>query len=85
MKQLYKGIKNSQKIRVIVNGVGFHTTVKGTMDIVYTDHSAAVAVALSKISESRVQGYSSIGFGTRVVSYDSRMNRTETDVQVDIC
>ena len=32
MKQIVPGIKNSQKIRVIVSGVGFHTTVQGALD-----------------------------------------------------
>ena len=43
MKQLISGIKNSQKIRVIVDGVGMYMTVKDAC-LGFATHSHAVAV-----------------------------------------
>ena len=61
-KQLYPGIKNSQKIRVILNGVGIYTTVAGTQSIfATTDHRVAVDLALAEIAQMRgkINGYAS--------------------------
>jgi hypothetical protein len=43
MKQLVPGIKNSQKLRVVVDGVGLHMTVKDAC-LGFATHSHAVAV-----------------------------------------
>ena len=61
-KQLYPGINNSQKICVILNGVGIYTTVMQAQSIfLYTDHRAAVDVALDVLAQQRgaITGYSS--------------------------
>ena len=64
-KQLYVGINNSQKIRVILNGVGIlgiYTTVAGTQSIfATTDHRVAVDLALAEIAQMRgkINGYAS--------------------------
>ena len=50
-KQLYPGIKNSQKIRVMLNGIGIYTTVAETEHLfATTDHYYAVGSALERIS-----------------------------------
>ena len=72
-KQLYVGINNSQKIRVILNGVGIYTTVAGTQSIfATTDHRVAVEAGLSKISSN----------GGLISGYASRWNGI--DFQVDL-
>jgi len=61
-KQLYPGINNSQKIRVILNGVGIYTTVAATQSIfATTDHRVAVEFSLSEISKQMgaINGYAS--------------------------
>lgn len=71
-KALYPGIKNSQKIRVILNGVGFYTTVKDIDKICTTQHRMAVDYALVALSQSKGK---STGFGRRL---------GDVDFQVDI-
>jgi hypothetical protein len=72
-KQLYPGIGNSQKIRVILNGVGIYTTVAATQSIfATTNHRLAVESALSKISSN----------GGLISGYSSRWNGI--DFQVDL-
>ena len=72
-KQLYPGIRNSQKIRVILNGVGIYTTVAATQSIfATTNHRIAVEAALSTISRER----------GKICGYASRWNGI--DFQVDL-
>jgi|TARA_R110000868_G_scaffold116738_2_gene310467 hypothetical protein len=50
-KTLIEGFKNSQKIRVIVDGVGIYTTVGATASIFATSkHYAAVNLALQRLA-----------------------------------
>lgn len=72
-KQLYPGIKNSQKIRVILNGVGIYTTVAETQGIfATTNHREAVNLALTEIAQMRGE----------ILGYASRWNGI--DFQVDL-
>lgn len=72
-KQLYPGINNSQKIRVILNGVGIYTTVAETQGIFsFTYHRTAVNVALTEIAQKRGE----------ILGYAIRWNGI--DVQVDL-
>lgn len=72
-KQLYPGINNSQKIRVILNGVGIYTTVMEAQGIfLNTDHRVAVDVALVEIAQQK----------GKILGYASRRNGI--DFQVDL-
>ena len=73
------GLKNSQRIRVIVNGVGFHTTVQGVTEMVFSEQRVIVYNALELIGREKIQGY---GGQNRV--YDSKMNVVTFDVQVNL-
>lgn len=74
MKRIYPPFKNSQKIRVILNGVGFYTTISETQSMfATTQHYQAVNHCLREIS---TQGGHIKGIGTRY---------NQIDVQVDIC
>ncbi len=60
-KQLYPGINNSQKVRVILNGVGIYTTVSQVQDMFMNiDHRVIVDYALCELSrESHIRGIAS--------------------------
>ena len=52
------GLKNSQRIRIIVNGVGFHdTTVQGITEMCFTELREAVWNALEVIAREKIQGF----------------------------
>ena len=78
-KAIIPGLKNSQRIRVIVNGVGFHTTVQGVTEMVFSEQRVIVYNALELIGREKIQGY---GGQNRV--YDSKMNVVTFDVQVNL-
>jgi hypothetical protein len=74
-KTLFKGFKNSQRIRVIVNEFGFITTVDDAMKLIVTEsHRNAVEACLGNISESINKGQPTNGLAGRW---------NEVDVQVD--
>ena len=75
-----KGLKNSQKIRVIVEGVGLYMTV-GDTDSIFstTSHRQAVQHTLHLMVEQKCGG-----FAHTVTMYDSRLNRSSVACQVDI-
>lgn len=73
-KRIYANIKNSQKIRVILNGVGIYTTVSETEYLFGNrDHYLAVGRALEEISN---ECGDIMGFAYRTPS--------GIDVQVDL-
>ncbi len=75
-----KGFKNSQKIRVIVEGVGFYMTV-GEIEnrFAMSTHYTVVAHTLALMSKEKCGG---ISHTVRV--YDGKMNQTPVAVQVDL-
>lgn len=78
-KQIIPGLKNSQRIRVIINGVGFYTTVKDMADMPFTDQRVAVWQTLEICVREGIKGLSQ-----RVKLYDDSFRQTEVDVQVNI-
>jgi hypothetical protein len=79
-KQVIQGLNNSQKIRVIINGVGFHTTVMGMTEMLFTDQRVAVWNALDQIAREGVRGVAS-----RTWFYNDKMEKSSVDYQVDLC
>ena len=75
-----KGLKNSQKIRAIVNGVGFYMTV-GEIEnrFAMSTHYTVVAHTLALMAKEKCGG---IGHTVRV--YDGKMNQVPVEVQVDL-
>jgi len=51
-KVIFDGLKNSQKLRVIINGVTVYTTIKGVLFDLFgnTEQRAAVCDALLELS-----------------------------------
>ena len=80
-KQIIQGLNNSQRIRVILNGVGFYTTVKGGCELPFSSQGSAVVSALISLACGKEK---STGFGTRVSVYNHKMEQEYFDVQVDL-
>mgnify|MGYP003335708342 CR=1 FL=1 len=75
-----KGMKNSQKIRVIINGVGFYTTVRDTEDrFMQSQHRVAVQMTLDKMAKEK-----NSGLAQTIRFYDNQMKQISIDVQVDL-
>jgi len=78
-KKIVPGLKNSQRVRVIVNGVGFYTTVQDAIQMPFSDQRVAVWNALETIGREGIQG-----FGGQTKIYDYQMKPTTIDVQVNL-
>ena len=79
LKAIIPGLKNSQKIRVILNGVGFVTTVEGMTEMCFTEQRVAVWNALEVIAREKIQGY-----GGQTRAYDYKMIAKIVDFQVNL-
>jgi O-methyltransferase involved in polyketide biosynthesis len=84
-KRIIEGLNNSQKIRVIVEGVGLYMTV-GQVETMFatTNHRAAICVALQTLSIDRIKNNTITGIGTTVKLYDHTMQARSIPVQVDL-
>jgi|APGre2960657373_1045057.scaffolds.fasta_scaffold238103_1 hypothetical protein len=91
-KRFIDGLNNSQKIRVIINGIGFHTTVEGAFNMAFRSQQMAVTQVLQSIGwnrralKGRVVDLSNTmtGMGTRVRVYGEDDKLVEFDVQIDL-
>lgn len=83
-KVAYPGLKNSQKIRIIVDGFGFYTTVRDVEKICTSTHRAAVDSALVSLSSSISAGNKFRGFGSGITVYDDKLKSVRVDVQIDL-
>ena len=84
-RQFVAGLNNSQPIRVICNGVGFHTTVAGAFDMCMYEQRIAVTSVLSSLAASRKKpGNQATGLATRINCYTHDGQRVSVDVQVDL-
>lgn len=91
-KEVIKGLKNSQKIRVIVDGVGIYMTV-GEVESKFatTAHYQATKQVLETLAKDRAEGkrlhgWSGVtsGMATSVTVYVPSVGSRNIDVQVDI-
>jgi hypothetical protein len=78
-KQVVAGLKNTQKIRVMVDGFGMYMQVKDVENICTTSQRSAVYTALQLISAQKITG-----FGKRFTVYNGKMESVSVDVQVDL-
>ena len=81
MKQIIPGVNNHQRFRVILNGVGFFTTVKEMTNMPFTEQRVAVWLAIERMKNGHP---SSTGFGTTHRVYDDKMQVQECQVQVNL-
>lgn len=86
VKRYVMGLDNSRKIRVICNGVGFYTTVKGAFDMCIHEQRVAVTSALSSLGvrQTLPERERPRGYGTRVQCFNSKGEQVSVDVQVDL-
>ena len=49
MKQIIPGVNNNQRFRVILNGIGFFTTVKEMTNMPFTEQRVAVWLAIERM------------------------------------
>lgn len=84
--RLVVGLKNSQKIRVIVNGVAFHTTVQGALEgMTFVDQRLAVSHVLTELGMGQFNHTDRpMGIAKPVRVYNHRNERVTIDVQVDL-
>ena len=84
--RLVVGLKNSQKIRVIVNGVAFHTTVQGALEgMTFVDQRMAVSHVLTELGLGQFNHTDRpMGIAKPVRVYNHRNERVTVDVQVDL-
>ena len=79
MKQIIKGLKNTQRVRVIVNGVGFSGMIKDITNMCFTSQRVAVVTALEQIAKEGITG-----FGSTMRFYDQKLRVERIDFQVDL-
>ena len=84
--RLVVGLKNSQKIRVIVNGVAFHTTVQGAMEgMSFVDQRLAVSHVLTELGLGQFNHTDCPkGIAKPVRVFNHKNERVTVDVQVDL-
>jgi len=79
-KQLIWGLNNSQKVRVILDGVGMYMTVKDLQDrFVFTNQRVAVWQAIETCVRT-----GTMGLATTYTFYDEKMQSKSIQVQVDL-
>jgi hypothetical protein len=78
-KRLIQGLNNSQKIRVIIDGVGFVTTVRDVDNMPFVSQRVAVHSVLTSIGTQGLQG-----LATTQRVYSERQTTEEYQVQVDL-
>ena len=86
-KALYPGIKNSQKIRIMIDGFGIYTTVANIPNICTTTHRTAIESAMLSLASSLphiVTGKKITGLGSGITVYNGKMESVRHDVQVDL-
>jgi len=82
-KQWVTGLNNNQRIRAIVNGVGYFTTVREAMSGPFTTQNGAMYSALLSLSFAKSED-NSTGIGRRIKVYDDKMQAIDFDIQIDL-
>ncbi len=78
-KAYIPGLKNSQKAFVIVNGVGWRTTVGQLSDMVFSTQSTAVRQVLESMAKEKITGRS-----TTMRVYHHKMEPVSVEVQISL-
>lgn len=82
-KRYIDGLNNSQKIRVIVDGVGFVTTVQGAFDMPIHAQRVATTMALTSLGLSQGGVVAITGIARTYDLYDHDGKPVNINVQVD--
>jgi hypothetical protein len=80
-KQWISGLNNKQRIRAIINGVGFYTTVQDALSGPFSSQTTALYQILHEFTVSKKE---ITGVGRRIRVYDHKMQPADFDIQVDL-
>ena len=83
-RTLYPGFKNSQKIRIMIDGFGMYMRVCDIPNICTSKHRAAVESAMCTLSSSIVAGQKITGFSCGITVYNDKCEPTRVDTSVDL-
>lgn len=83
-KVLFPGVKNSQKIRVMVDGFGMYMKVSDISNICTLTHRSAIESAMTTLASCLEKGQRISGFGSGISVYDGKMESVRVDVQIDM-
>jgi hypothetical protein len=79
-KRLITGLKNSQSIRVIIQGVAVFMKVKDVpVSFAFPDQRSVVMLSLEHLGTQRLRS-----FGRTYQVYDDQMKMKTVDIQVDL-
>ena len=78
-KQSVPGFKNSQRVRAIVNGVGYITTIQDLVAGPFTTQTTALLNALHIIKTENCGGV-----GTTIRTFDHAMKEQSYQIQLDM-
>lgn len=79
-KEIIKGLKNSTRFRVMLNGIGLYMSISDTEKCFATSsHRVATQVALQQLVKEKTTG-----LGTTVKVYDNKLQPESIQVQVDL-
>lgn len=79
-KEIIKGLKNSTRFRVMLNGIGLYMSISDTEKCFATSsHRVATQVALQQLVKEKTTG-----LGTTVKVYDNKLQSESIQVQVDL-
>jgi hypothetical protein len=83
-KQWIAGVNNKQRIRVIINGVGFYSTVEDALSSPFSTQSLAMHSILMQLVAARQKEPETTGFSSTVRVYNDKMEQVPFDIQVDL-
>lgn len=78
-KRIIPGLKNSQRFRVILNGVGFMTTVADMDNMPFISQRMAVHSAMTTVAREKIQSIT-----TTIRVYNDRLQEESFEVQADL-
>jgi hypothetical protein len=83
-RQWVPGLNNSQRIRAIVNGVGFITTVKDALNGPFSTQTNAMYSALIGLANAKKNDTLACGYGRTIKVYDNKMQSVSFEIQVNL-
>jgi hypothetical protein len=78
-KQFIQGYNNKQRVRAIINGVGFYATVQDLLSGPFSDQTIALHQLLHRMKMENTNG-----IGTRVTVYNGKMEQKSFDIQLNL-
>jgi hypothetical protein len=78
-KQIVPGFKNKQRVRAIVNGVGYITTIQDLVSGPFSTQTTALLNVLHIIKTENCRGV-----GTTIRTFDHEMKEQSYQIQLDL-